>query len=90
MNKAKYIVARIGNNEYMMCFPSLLVHRQFAGAIHGLLLGVAGNGKVTYVAAGAIDPGTGECSGESETMQLQSRGVVDQVLFKTSDLTRMI
>ena len=83
----KYIVLQIRNGEtvreWPIIFPDMMVHRQVAQWM-GNLLEREHNLKPKVIAAGSISffGGKVHCTGESETLNLESRGSEDENLIK--------
>lgn len=85
----KYIVVQVGvdvKREWPIIFPDMLVHSQMAETIKTHLMR---NHKMTgrIVAAGTVSFFGGEvnCHGESETLEIESRGEEDNSLIKMFD-----
>ncbi len=86
----KYIVVEIKNGEtkreWPIIFPDTLVHRQVADIVQDhLAIDLKQDSKA--IAAGSISffGGKVRCFGESETLNLESRGKEDEKLIKMFD-----
>lgn len=86
----KYVVLEIKNGdtkrEWPIIFPDMMVHKQVANHMQHLIR-YHHNMLCDVVAAGSISFFGGEvhCSGESETLNLESRGTEDEKLIKMFD-----
>ncbi|MGV6396929.1 hypothetical protein ACTUVN_002624 [Pseudomonas caspiana] len=80
----KYIVTRCENGkEELFMFPKTIDHDKFADAVQGLKKGKGRDWVRIYrtpIAAGFTD-GT-KCVGRSETLNLDSRGRLDEMLIE--------
>lgn len=87
----KYIVVEIKNGEtkreWPIIFPDVMVHRQVAEHIQHLIVMEHELDNPKIIAAGSVSFFGGEvrCSGESETLNLESRGKEDEKLIKMFD-----
>lgn len=86
----KYIVIEVKNGdterEWPIIFPDMMVHRQIADVIQNhLTIDHKQDSKI--IAAGSVSFFGGEvrCSGESETLNIESRGTEDEKLIKMFD-----
>ena len=86
----KYIIVQIKNGEtkreWPIIFPDMMVHRQVAETTKWHLMRHHEQ-ECRIIAAGSISFFGGEvrCSGESETLNLESRGKEDEKLIKMFD-----
>lgn len=87
----KYIVVEVKTadhykREWPIIFPDMMVHKEFAQTIRRYL---AHHNALDcrVISAGSISLFGGEvrCSGESETLNLESRGKEDEKLIKMFD-----
>lgn len=83
----KYIVTLLDDKEVIFVFPRCVDHDRFAEGMESIRFGNHLNwerklrdGKI--LAAGFVNQGV--CSGNSETLNLKSRGAVDTALLKAS------
>jgi len=79
----KYIVYRDGGRDHLITFPKCINHNHMAQAVESLRFGEDHNwhrrqGEI--VSAGFIEGG--ECSGRSESLNLDSRKGIDTVIYK--------
>jgi len=86
----KYIVLEIKNGdtkrEWPIIFPDMMVHRQVADIVQNhLAVDCKLNSRI--IAAGSVSFFGGEvrCDGESETLNIESRGSEDEKLIKMFD-----
>ena len=86
----KYIVLEIKNGdtkrEWPIIFPDMMVHRQVADIVQNhLAVDCKLNSRI--IAAGSVSFFGGEvrCFGESETLNIESRGKEDEKLIKMFD-----
>lgn len=86
----KYIVLEIKNGdtkrEWPIIFPDMMVHRQVADIVQNhLAVDCKLNSRI--IAAGSVSFFGGEvrCFGESETLNIESRGSEDAKLIKMFD-----
>jgi hypothetical protein len=86
----KYIVLEIKNGdtkrEWPIVFPDMMVHRQVADIVQNhLAVDCKLNSRI--IAAGSVSFFGGEvrCDGESETLNIESRGSEDEKLIKMFD-----
>lgn len=70
----KYIVLKTGGAEMMIVFPEVLVHKEVAGAMSGLVK------DAEVVGAGFVNP-EGDCFGRSDSLGIKSRGKTDTELL---------
>ncbi len=86
----KYIVLEIKNGdtkrEWPVIFPDMMVHRQVADIVQNhLAVDCKLNSRI--IAAGSVSffGGQVRCDGESETLNIESRGSEDEKLIKMFD-----
>ena len=83
----KYIVGKVSFGSYekemMVVFPNPMVHDIVAATMNLAALNHNWKG-VTWISAGEIGS-DGECSGQSDSMGLKSRGAADTQLFHLQD-----
>ena len=83
----KYIVVETSNGRVPYMFPSIIVHKEFANALHSVSRSNQAKGKA--VSAGFVEivgmnhdqPLTWRCYGRSESLNLDSIPDFDSVLF---------
>lgn len=80
----KYIVAVCEGKESLFVFPREVDHDRMAEAIQAIRFGPERDWKRKFrggevIAAGFVT--NGECHGRSETLDLDSRGMLDTVLL---------
>lgn len=88
----KYIVVEVKTadhykREWPIIFPDMMVHRQVADVIQNHLAVDHKQPDSRIIAAGSVSFFGGEvhCSGESETLNIESRGREDEKLIKMFD-----
>lgn len=67
-------------------FPGQLVHREVANALIPKLRTAFSECSICVVSAGDFNLSTLECSGESDTLRLKSRGQEDSTLIRIHDI----
>lgn len=82
----KYIIIKVKNREWPIIFPDMMVHSEVADSIEQHLR-LHHNVDSIPIAAGSISFFGGEvrCSGESDTLQLESRYSEDEKLIRMFD-----
>lgn len=87
----KYIIFRTtvagAVRELPVIFPEELIHVEVAQRLERLIL-EAGNGDCTPIAAGFVRTDAVFCTGQSETLNLASRGSKDKKLIESFDVSR--
>lgn len=82
----KYIMFECKSKEITrhvpVIFPDFIVHKDFAEYVTHALRREHRFDSVIAVSAGFYDPPTMQCSGESETMKLKSKGKADGRIIK--------
>lgn len=81
----KYIVVQStddSKDEFPFMFPSVIDHDEMWWGIHEAFKRTSKSKYVIIVSAGFIDRNSLECSGKSETLGIESRGIVDTELFR--------
>jgi len=86
----KYIIVEIKNGEtkreWPIIFPDMMMHKRVAETMQWHFARFHGQ-SFRVIAAGSVSFFGGEvrCSGESETLNLESRGTEDEKLIKMFD-----
>lgn len=82
----KYIVLKIKDREWPIIFPDMMVHSDVAESMQLHVIRFHDE-RSRVVAAGSISffGGNVLCSGESETLGIESRGSEDEKLIKMFD-----
>ena len=85
----KYIMVKITGEELdqfvPIIFPNSLVHSEIAKSIKRMIMWDRREGGVTIVSAGDYCIMNRTCSGRSETLGLESRGMVDESIINMND-----
>jgi len=81
----KYIVASLKGKEMIFVFPRSIDHDRMFEAIGAIRVGTGRNWSRDFrlnqpVSAGFIE--NGKCHGRSETLNLDSRGALDDILLR--------
>ena len=72
--------------EIPIIFPDELVHEDVANSLHHVLLEHYGQKENSVISAGFISVGLIlSCHGRSETLGIESRGIVDETLIRQYD-----
>lgn len=80
----KYVVVRILGKEHIFVFPSSINHDRMCEVLSYIKHGSDrdwSRALAEAVSAGFID-GSGKCYGRSETLNLDSRGALDDILLR--------
>lgn len=83
----KYTVIRVGNNELPIIFPDCLIHSLIADSFKRYFNKEADEisgpmRQYRVVSAGSVELDPTFCYGKSETLKLESRGVMDTELIE--------
>lgn len=78
MKFAKYIIIQCGHNEYAVTFPAILVHKEIAQAIQTSRDSDGAGLRIGKIVAAGFVSDSGKCYGESESLNVKSRGPLDE------------
>ncbi len=85
----KYIVAQVALKGHVLevpiLFPESLVHSMVYAVIKVLLEDQYKTEDVKCVSAGFVHGPDTDCYGKSDSLKIESRGKIDDILFLTSD-----